>query len=101
MLQLLPGTVFAVVGLVLTDVLGGLYFPQRLDSASATYGSVGFALVFLFYLWLIAFLVVGSAFINAVWCDRHDILGGRPWVAAPELLPRRLQRLAEKISASS
>lgn len=92
-LHLLPGTVMAVTGGVLIDLLGGLYFPRRLTGASQTYGSIGFVLVILLFLWLWAFLIVGSAFVNAVWCDRKAVLDGRPYVAAPELLPPWLRRL--------
>ena len=85
--QLIPGSAVAVTGIVLISVFGGLYFPHRLSSASQTYGTIGFTLVFLFFLWLWAYLLVGAAFVNAVWCDHEEILDGRPWVAAPELLP--------------
>ena len=91
-LQLIPGIVMAVIGVVLISLIGGLYFPQRLSSASETYGTIGFTLVFLFFLWLWAYLLVGSAFVNAVWCDHEEILHGRPWVAAPELLPAWVRR---------
>ncbi len=91
-LHLLPGTALAVAGLVLVDLVGGLYFPRRLSSASATYGSIGLSLVLLLFLWLWAFLLVGSAFVNAVWCDRAAVLDGRPYIAAPEALPAWLRR---------
>jgi uncharacterized BrkB/YihY/UPF0761 family membrane protein len=91
--DLVPGTIAAVTGIVLINLLGGLYFPRRLSEASQTYGAIGFTLVFLFFLWLWAFLLVASAFINSVWCDRRVILDGRPYVASPELLPDWIRRM--------
>lgn len=90
--DVVPGTIVAVVGVVLMNLLGGLYFPRRLSEASQTYGGIGFTLVFLFFLWLWAFLLVASAFVNSVWCDREVILDGRPFVASPELLPHWIRR---------
>jgi uncharacterized BrkB/YihY/UPF0761 family membrane protein len=90
---LVPGVALAMVGVTLMNVLGGLYFPRRLTEASETYGAIGFTLVSLFYLWLWAFLIVVSAFVNTVWCDRSQILDGRPFVASPELLPPWVRRM--------
>ncbi len=92
-LDLVPGVALATAGLTAIDLLGRFYFPRRLDGASELYGAYGVTLVTLAYLFVIAFLLVASALVNAVWSDRHDVLGGRPYVAVPELLPAWVRRV--------
>ncbi len=58
------------------------------------YGGLGVAIAILFYMFLIGYMLVGTAFVNSVWTDRAEIIAGRPWVLDPDGLPRWLRRPA-------
>ena len=69
---LLPGAVFAAIGLEVLKVVGGIWVPQAVASSSALYGSIG--IIFAILAWLLFFgrLVVYSATLNVVlWERRH------------------------------
>ena len=51
-----------------------VYFPSKIERASALYGTLGVALVALVYLFVVGQILVASAIANTVWFDRHDIL---------------------------
>jgi uncharacterized BrkB/YihY/UPF0761 family membrane protein len=78
--DLLPGPLFGALGMSLLHVFGSVYLPARIQSASVLYGAIGVALAVLFYVFLIAYLLILTPFINSVWVDREEILAGRPWV---------------------
>jgi uncharacterized BrkB/YihY/UPF0761 family membrane protein len=93
-LDLVPGVVVGTVGLAILQVFAAVYIPDRIARASVLYGGIGVALGLLFYLFLMAYLLVGAAFVNSVWTDRAKIIAGRPWVLDPDGLPRWLRRPA-------
>lgn len=72
--DLLPGAVVGGVGLGLLHIAALVYFPNRLERASALYGTLGVAVVTLLYMFLLGQVLVASALTNAVWLDRRDIL---------------------------
>jgi uncharacterized BrkB/YihY/UPF0761 family membrane protein len=106
--DLLPGAILAGVALFLMQLFAQLWLPRKVESSSDLYGSLGAVFATLLYLWLIATTLVGSAFVNAVWTDRHAILAGRPLLTDPDQLPewmrgpaRRLVDLVGRHSTSS
>jgi len=78
-LDLVPGAALAAIGLSVVNVFAAVYIPARVESASELYGGLGVAFAVLFYLFLVAFLVVGMALVNSVWVDRAQVLGDRHW----------------------
>jgi uncharacterized BrkB/YihY/UPF0761 family membrane protein len=92
-LGLVPGALFVSVGLLLLHLVAQYYLPNRIHDSAQVYGTLGVVIAIFFYLWCIATLLVGSAFINAVWNDREVILDGRPFVADPDRLPPRVRGL--------
>lgn len=97
-LDLLPGPILGAVGISALQVFIALYLPARIASASAVYGALGVALGVLFYMFLLAYLLVSVAFINTVWTDRAQIIAGRPWVVDPDAVPRWLQPSARWVA---
>jgi uncharacterized BrkB/YihY/UPF0761 family membrane protein len=92
--DLVPGVAAGTVGTAAVQTFMAIYLPQRVAGASELYGSLGVALALLFYMFLLGYLLVGTALINSVWTDRAAIIAGRPWVLDPDALPRWLQRPA-------
>lgn len=86
--DLLPGPVFGAIGLSVLHVFAAVYLPSRIESASALYGTFGVVFAVLFWVFLMAYLLILAPFLNSVWVDRAEILGGRPWVIDPEAVPR-------------
>ncbi len=69
---LLPGAIFAALGLEALKVFGALYVPRVVASSSALYGSIG--VVFAILAWLLVFgrLAVYAAVLNVVrWEEDH------------------------------
>lgn len=96
--ELLPGAVAAGSGLFLLQLVAQLWLPRRIASSSQLYGSLGLAFGLLIYLWVIATLLVASAYINSVWLDRRRILAGRPLVTDPEQLPEWMRPTARRLT---
>jgi uncharacterized BrkB/YihY/UPF0761 family membrane protein len=70
--SLLPGAVVGAIGLEVLKIVGGIYVPRAVQSASALYGTLG--IVFATLAWLLFFgrLVVYSAVVNVVrWEEDH------------------------------
>jgi membrane protein len=68
----LPGALVGAAGLAVLKLVGGIYLPRAVDSASALYGSLG--VVFAIVAWLLLFgrLLVYAAVVNVVqWEDGH------------------------------
>jgi uncharacterized BrkB/YihY/UPF0761 family membrane protein len=78
LIDLVPGAVVGGVGLGALHIAALVYFPSRVERASALYGTLGVALVALLYLFLLGQVLVASALTNAVWFDRHQILRPPP-----------------------
>lgn len=95
--DLLPGAILAGVGLFLMQLVAQLWLPAKIQSSSDLYGSLGAVFATLLYLWLIATTLVGSAFVNAVWTDRHAVLAGRPLLADPDQLPEWMRGPARRL----
>ena len=69
--DLLPGAVLVGVGYQLITVAVLFYFAPRLGRAEETYGAFGTAATMLIWLYVLARLVIGSAFLNAVLYTRR------------------------------
>ena len=69
---LLPGAGLIAVGHAALEVATVFYFAPRLTTAPALYGSLGSAATLLLWLFLIARLVVASAFLNATLWRRRS-----------------------------
>jgi membrane protein len=70
--SLLPGAVVGAIGLEILKVVGSIYVPRAVGSASALYGTLG--IVFATLAWLLFFgrLVVYSAVVNVIrWEEDH------------------------------
>jgi uncharacterized BrkB/YihY/UPF0761 family membrane protein len=70
--HLLPGAVLFGVGYQLITVAVLFYFAPRLGRAEETYGAFGTAATMLVWLYVIARLAIGSAFLNAVLYGRRS-----------------------------
>jgi uncharacterized BrkB/YihY/UPF0761 family membrane protein len=64
--DLVPGAVLVGVGYQVITVAVLFYFAPRLGRAEETYGAFGTAATMLIWLYVLARLVIGSAFLNAV-----------------------------------
>ena len=69
--DLMPGAVLVGVGYQLITVAVLFYFAPRLGRAEETYGAFGTAATMLVWLYVLARLVIGSAFLNAVLYHRR------------------------------
>ena len=67
---LVPGAVFAAVGLEVLKLVGGFYVPRAVASSSALYGSIGTVFALLAWLFFFGRLVVYSASLNVVLWER-------------------------------
>jgi uncharacterized BrkB/YihY/UPF0761 family membrane protein len=70
-MDLVPGAILIAVGLQALNLVTFLYISPRLDSATATYGALGVALVMLLWLYMLGRLVVDSAILNATLVARR------------------------------
>jgi uncharacterized BrkB/YihY/UPF0761 family membrane protein len=75
---LLPGAVIVAVGIAVLHFATIYYFAPKLTRAPALYGSLGTAATLLAWLFLIARLVVSSAFVNATLWRRRAAAGESP-----------------------
>jgi uncharacterized BrkB/YihY/UPF0761 family membrane protein len=69
--HLLPGAALVGVGYQILTVVVLFYFAPRLGRAEETYGAFGTAATLLVWLYVIARLVIGAAFLNAVLYHRR------------------------------
>lgn len=70
---LLPGVLVIGIGLQLMHLVVALYLAPRLAHSPSLYGSLGAATVIMLWLYIIARLVISSAFLNAtVWQRKHS-----------------------------
>ena len=71
--DLLPGAVLVALGTEVIHLVVVLYLVPKLGHSSELYGALGSATVILLWLYLIARLLVGAAFLNAaLWDNRID-----------------------------
>jgi uncharacterized BrkB/YihY/UPF0761 family membrane protein len=78
---LLPGTLLVYAGMQAMHLLTVYYFSAQLAQAGRLYGSLGVAATLLVWLYLVARLMVGGAFLNAtLWYRKHP--QARPLEAA-------------------
>jgi uncharacterized BrkB/YihY/UPF0761 family membrane protein len=70
--DLVPGAVLVGVGYQLITVAVLFYFAPRLGRAEETYGAFGTAATMLVWLYVLARLAIGSAFLNAVLYNRRS-----------------------------
>lgn len=83
---LLPGTATGAGGILVLQLLATYYLPDRLSSASTTYGVLGVALSLLTYLFLLGVTLWLAVLVDAVVWDRYR--------DAPPGLLRRVAQLA-------
>lgn len=69
-LQLLPGALLVALGLQALHLFTTLYLGPRLTSSTELYGALGIATTILFWLYIMARLVIGAATLNAS-LDEH------------------------------
>ena len=74
-LQLLPGAILIALGVQALHLFTTLYLGPRLANSTALYGALGIATTILFWLYIMARLVIGGATLNAS-LDEHRS-GGR------------------------
>lgn len=70
--DLLPGAVLVAVGNQLVHVAVAFYFVPRLERSSEVYGALGTATVLLVWLYVVARLLTGAAFLNATLWERRQ-----------------------------
>lgn len=70
--DLLPGAVLVAVGNQLVHVAVVFYFVPRLERSSEVYGALGTATVLLVWLYVVARLLTGAAFLNATLWERRQ-----------------------------
>ena len=80
-----PGAVLAAVGTQAVHLVAVFYLAPKLGRSSALYGTLGAATVVLLWLFLIARLLVGAAFLNAALWERRQGRAAEP--AAPSSHP--------------
>lgn len=78
---LVPGALLVAAGMQLTHLGTVLFLGERVERASATYGSLGVAFTLLFWLFIVSRVIVASAMLNAALWERRR---GRPVAPTPE-----------------
>lgn len=73
---LFPGALAGGCSFAALALVTEYYLPGRAEGASELYGTLGAAVATLFMLFLFAQVLVGAAFVDAVWHDRREILAG-------------------------
>jgi membrane protein len=69
---LVPGALLVAVGMQVVHLGTVLFLGNRIEHASATYGSFGAALTMLVWLYIVSRVIVGSAMLNAaLWHRSH------------------------------
>ena len=69
---LLPGAVTGAIGSVALQAVGTFYIPNRLASASHTYGALGITITLLSYLYLISLFLTVAPVVTAVVWDHYE-----------------------------
>ncbi len=68
--DLIPGSLFYAIGMVLVQVFNVLILEQLLKEKSTTYGALGIAAALLFGLFIVGRVIVGAAVVNATLYER-------------------------------
>ena len=68
---LVPGAVLVAVGMLVIHLGTVLFVANRVQRASATYGSFGAAFTILVWLYVVSRVIVASAMLNAALCERR------------------------------
>lgn len=74
MRDLLPGSALGGIGFAALNIATVVYFADKLERSSQTYGSLGIAVTVLLYLFVVGQVLVISAITNTLWVDRSAIL---------------------------
>jgi uncharacterized BrkB/YihY/UPF0761 family membrane protein len=69
---LMPGALLLAVGVEGLGLFTAYYLAGQAERAASLYGTIGAALALLFWLFIIARLMVGAAILNAELCSRND-----------------------------
>ena len=95
LLALVPGAVVFAIGVQLLQVFTLVWFPRSMRSKSEIYGTIGSALVLLFWAYLLGRLIALSATLNlALWLRRDRQLPSLPaFVVGLPLVGGQLRRL--------
>jgi uncharacterized BrkB/YihY/UPF0761 family membrane protein len=76
--DLVPGAVLVAAGYQLVAVAVLVYFAPQLGRSEETYGAFGAAATLLLWLYVLARLVIGAAFLNAVLASRRQTASPHP-----------------------
>ena len=77
--ELVPGALLVAAGHQLVNVLVVFYFAPKLGDSEETYGALGTAATLLVWLYVLARLATGAAFLNAtLWEQRQSVSASEP-----------------------
>jgi membrane protein len=101
LLGLVPGAVVFAVGVEALQIFTLVWFPRSMKSKSEIYGTIGSALVLLFWAYLLGRLIAVSAVLNvALWRGRGAQRPGLPGIVTGlPLVGDRLARLWSRLTA--
>ena len=68
----LPGALFAAIGLEILKAVGAFYVPKMVASSSQLYGTLGVVFALLAWLFFFGRLIIYSAVINVVLWEKHE-----------------------------
>ena len=102
LLGLVPGAVVFAVGVEALQIFTLVWFPRSMKSKSEIYGTIGSALVLLFWAYLLGRLIAVSAVLNvALWRGRGAHRPSLPgFVVGLPLVGDRLGRLWSRLTAA-
>ena len=70
----MPGPLLLSVGSQVVNVAVVFYFAPKLEGSSEFYGALGVAAVLLVWLYMVARLATGAAFLNATLWERRQVV---------------------------
>ena len=76
--EVLPGAVFAVLGLIGLRVISVLLLTHWLNWYSTTYGAFGIVIALFFWVILVGTILILAAALSPALADRRNLLQGRP-----------------------
>ena len=71
--DVLPGSIFAAVGMLLVTIVYSIYSNSPTSYMSALYGSLSSIIVLMFWFYLLSWVMILGMLFNKVWMDTKDI----------------------------
>jgi membrane protein len=71
--DVLPGSIFAAVGMLLVTIVYSIYSNSPSSYMSALYGSLSSIIVLMFWFYLLSWVMILGMLFNKVWMDTKDI----------------------------